>query len=571
MSFRWKLLISNLVIITLLLGLFYFSTEQWMKNYYRATIREDLENQAEMLGSVLDFSNPDLDQEVDRITRTKSYRITVLDEQGRVLADSAFSGTTLDELDNHLNREEIAQAARSGKGSSVRYSTTLRDYFYYVAVRSPGGFLRLAIPMQRMEAVASDLTRALSARILLLFLVGSLLSAYLSWRITRKVDRLSEAAREIQAGRFVTSIPVDSSDELGKLARVLEEMSRKLQLQVQNLEEERNYLTTILNSMSEGVLVADERGRIIETNPAFRRIFSLPRDPVGKTPLEVVRDTQVRRGIWTVLEEQSQHEEEIHLGEKVLLARFAPIRGETKARGVVAVFSDISELRRLERIRKDFVSNVSHELKTPLTSIRGYAETLLDEASLAPVHRDFIHKIFRNASTLSEIVEELLQLSRLEGGERRLEKSQLSFQALMEEMEKEFAPEFSRKNVEFVYRNRAAADHFLAGESYIRRVFYNLLENALKYTEKGSVEVEMGCGDGELRFAVRDTGVGIPPEDLDRIFERFYRVHKDRSRSTGGTGIGLAIVKHIIQLHGGRVWAESQLGKGTTVFFTLPA
>jgi two-component system, OmpR family, phosphate regulon sensor histidine kinase PhoR len=305
-------------------------------------------------------------------------------------------------------------------------------------------------------------------------------------------------------------------------------------------------------------------------NPAFMAMFRVEKEPVGKMPLEVVRNSEIQKGIQQVLNSGNNHEEEVLAGEKVLLARFAPIGSGKQLAGVVTVFHDITRLRRLESLRKEFVSNVSHELKTPLTSIQGFAETLLEEKPRNPVHRDFLERIERNCQQLNQIIDGLFKLSSLESEDPPLEYQEIVFSQLVAELERDFEARLKEKDITLSSANRSGYEGFAAEPGYIKRVFHNLLDNALKYTECGEIRIEVDSSPGHLIFSVHDTGVGIPGGDLGRIFERFYRVHKDRSRQTGGSGIGLAIVKHIVQLHGGRVWAESELGRGTTISFTLP-
>ena len=238
--------------------------------------------------------------------------------------------------------------------------------------------------------------------------------------------------------------------------------------------------------------------------------------------------------------------------------------------GVVVVFHDVTEIRRLETLQKEFISNVSHELKTPLTSIQGYAETLLDDDQLDGFPKKFIERIFNNAGRLSEMIAELFKLVRLERGLQELDWVDISFSQLETEIKLDFDNYLAGKNIELKFENNFGGDTFLAGKGYINRVFNNLVENAVKYTEEGSVVVRISRDDGVARIEVEDTGIGIPSENIDRIFERFYRVDKDRSRGNGGSGIGLAIVRHIVSLHGGDVWAESRLGRGTKIIFTIP-
>lgn len=572
MSFRFKLLISFFLVILLSLGVFYVWTTQRLDSFLIGHVTSDLRDKLQLIDSLIELDTPRLDEFIDELAADSSIRITVIDSSGRVVADSEFSGSALRNLENHANRPEIVQAMLEGSGTSVRFSTSTETFLLYVAERLPGeeGFLRLAEAPEDIERLTEGFRRTLGLGTLLLLLVGGVAVWWISRRMTASIETLSTAALQITSGDFVSDIPVHSSDEVGDLARQMEEMSRRLEDQLALLESERNHLSAVLNSMTEGVLVIDGHGRISSTNPAFLQMFRLDSEPLGKMPLEVVRSADIHRGVEDILGSGEQREAELHHAGRVFQVRFSSIGDRSRVAGVVAVFHDITELRRLENLRKDFISNVSHELKTPLTSIQGYSETLLQEEGLDPTFSKFVEKIYRNASQLSEIISELFSLARLEREDQRMKMDCIRFSNLMEEMLHDFSDLLSEKNLDFVWKNRTETDCFHGSERYLKRVFSNLIENAVKYTDQGSIEVLMEEEDNRFRFCVRDTGMGIPEEHLDRIFERFYRVDKDRSRSSGGTGIGLAIVKHIVQLHRGRVWAESRLDEGTSIFFTLP-
>lgn len=572
MSFRWKLLFSYLLTLLAILVLSYIWTQDWLQNFYRDTIQSDLESQVQMMARLIDPERPDIDQAMDSLAADSPYRITIVDRQGYVIADTDFSGAALREMERHHERPEVRQAYRTPVASVARYSISSEEYRLYVAALFPDRqhVLRISVPLDDIGAMTWYLRQGLLWRLLVLLLIGAAATWLVVHGISGSVGSLIAAAQKISRGELVSFIPVTSRDELGDLARHMEEMSKQLRQQMAAVASERDHLTTILNSMREGVLVVDEDGRITITNPAFRETFDLVFDPVGKTPLEVVRSHQLGDGIERVLEGRHEMNLEVRKGGKTLLARFTPFGAHSRSGGVVVVLHDITELRRLENIRKDFVSNVSHELKTPLTSIRGYAETLLAEDSLQPTHKQFAEKIYRNADQLALIIEQLFALARLESGKEALPRERVDFIGLMMEMEEEFGGPLAEKGLDFHYQNLSDSKYFMASQTYIRHVFHNLLDNAIKYTERGGIQIKLERMEDDFLFSVRDTGVGIPAPDLVRVFERFYRVNKDRSRLTGGSGVGLAIVKHIVQLHGGQVWAESESGKGTTVFFTLP-
>jgi two-component system, OmpR family, phosphate regulon sensor histidine kinase PhoR len=566
---RWFGLFLATVAALVLVAVFW--TRQEVHESVLESARHQMEEQVRILAHLLEVGDPALDEKVDRAAQDTSYRITVIDLSGRVVADSAFSGQALQRMENHGNREEFREAREQGEGVAHRYSTSIDGWLLYSATGTADGrgFVRLAIPIAAQSFAGMNLWVPLIAGFLMLA-AGFLVFLSVGRRIGRQVEDLSQGWSKIREADFSHRIPLHSGLELGRLARETDETADRLQKRFAGLEAERDHFRTILRSMSEGVLVADGKGRIAKVNPAFMSMFRVEKDPVGKRPLEVVRNSEIQTGIHQVLASGGNHEEEILVGDKVLLARFAPI-GEAKQRsGVVTVFHDITRLRRLENLRKEFVSNVSHELKTPLTSIKGFAETLLEEHWSNPLHRDFLERIERNCQQLNQIIDDLFKLASLEGEDRRLKYRRIAFTDLVGDLQKEFQARLKENSINFSTANRSGHDSFAAEPGYIKRVFHNLMDNALKYTECGEIRVELDSSPGYLVFSVHDTGSGIPSGDLSRIFERFYRVHKDRSRRTGGSGIGLSIVKHIVQLHGGRVWAESEVGRGTVVYFTLP-
>ncbi len=571
MSFRIRLVLAFLLVVVLSLAVFSAWTSYRVDAHMYRVAEADLDSRLSMILTLIRVDDPALDALVDRLAADTRCRLTVMDPTGRVVADSALSGPTLAGIENHASRPEMAQALREGRGFSRRYSTTVDEYLMYVARRLPdgSGVVRIAQNPEVVAGFSAGLLRGIAATALVVALLGGLAVWLISRRMTVSIEKLSEAAQDIASGRFRTRIPVSSGDEFGILARRLEELAQRLEEQIRLLAAERNHLNAVLDSLTEGVLVTDAQGRITGSNPAFVQMFQPVAGPVGKLPLEVIRSVEVSEGVRRILDGGGRWEAEVHSGERVFLARFAPIGSGAEPTGTAVVFLDITELRRLQQAQRDFISNVSHELKTPLTSIQGYAETLLQE-ELPAVYARFVEKIYRNAAQLGEMIGELFSLARLESGGGELRIEAVDFTALLEGLRQEYAEQLQQRSLSFEIE-APPGDDFPADRRYIERVFRNLIENAIKYTERGGIRVRMERAEGEFRFSVSDTGIGIPQEHLSRIFERFYRVDRDRSRRTGGTGIGLAIVKHIVQLHNGRVWAESRLGAGTTMYFTLPA
>ena len=572
MSFRWKLFIAYIFLLVPALLVFYIWTERWLRSTYLEVVRDQLEREVRMLATVLDLDSAKLDEEVDQAVEGVGRRLTVIAEDGRVIADSSFSGSDLAAMENHATRPEIVAARRQGVGSSLRFSNSVGQPFLYVAYGPPkrGVSIRVSTSVQGIEEAAAALRRALAGQTVVLILLGLPQAFLLSRHFSRPLGELDEAARRIAAGDFSQPFGVRGTDEISHLGQTLHSMALQIEGQLIDLESERNHLQAVLHSMKEGVMVTDQEGRITAANPALSRIFNLESEPLGKNSLEVVSSVEVQSGVQGVLEQGATSECEVETDGRYLAAAFAPIRTGEEVKGVVTVFHDLSELRRLERARRDFVGNVSHELRTPLTSISGYSETLLQSEDFNDIQVKFLEKIYLNAVQLSEIVNDLLELSRLESKDLELSYTAVSLEALGKDLRNALEAPLSGKEIDLVFQDNSGTESFRAPEVHLRRILLNLLDNAVKYTEEGQVEVLLECRDSELSFSVRDTGMGIAEQDIDRVFERFYRGDQARAASLRGTGLGLSIVKHLVELLGGRVWLESKLREGTTVSFTIP-
>ena len=573
MAFRWKLFTAYVCLLIPALLVFYLWTESWLRGTYLEVVREELEREVTMLSALLDFDSESLDEQVDGAVKEAGRRLTVIAADGRVIADSDFSGPALHGLDNHATRPEVVEARRQGLGSSLRFSNSVQRQMLYVARRLPERdvSIRVSTRVEGIEQAAAELRRALAGHTLILILVGLPLAFLLSRHFSRPVRDLDESARRIAAGDFSRPFGATGSDEIGHLGRTLDSMAQQIQRQLRELESERNHLRAVLRSMEEGVMVTDQEGRITAANPALSKIFKLDSEPIGKSPLAVFRSVEVQSGIQGVLENGAALPCEVETNGQCLAAAFAPIRTGEEVRGVVTVFHDLSELRRLERARRDFVGNVSHELRTPLTSISGYSETLLQQGDLSDIQSRFLEKIHLNAVQLSDIVSDLLELSRLENTDLKLSYESVDMKTLERELRQDLeAPLAEKTRIELIFRSQPEEATFRAPEIHLKRILLNLLDNAFKYTQEGRLEVLLEQKGDDLKFSVSDSGMGIPEQDLDRVFERFYRGVQTRSEGLGGTGLGLSIAKHTVEVLGGKIWVESKLKEGTTVYFTIP-
>jgi two-component system phosphate regulon sensor histidine kinase PhoR len=541
---------------------------------------------------------PDVRQRAlqDRVTRLASgtsLRITVIAPDGRVLADSDRTWSEMRAMENHAGRPEVRAALGEGSGRATRRSaSTGRRYVYAARAFRTGGaaaggelwVLRLAQPLDDLARVRNHLAAAMALGLLASLAVIAIVSAWLDRRLLRPLAALIDGAGALAAGRR-GRLPVPEQRDLADLATAVNRMTGRVEEQIAAVEKERDHLRTILASMSEGVLVVDREGRAVLANPAFRRLFGLPDDVEGRLPLELTRRPELTALIRRTLAEGEARVEEVvvddvergggHELRTVALAG-SVLRSLAAEGGGVVVARDTSETTRLIQMRRDFVANVSHELKTPLSAIRGFAETLRDGALGEPATAErFTERILEQCRRLQEMLDDLLILSRLESVEIPLEARPVDLVRLADRCLETIAPYARERGIELVRGEPAGELPPLTGDrGALERLLLNLLENAVKYNREGGevrLRVARGEAGGELVLEVADTGIGIPQAALPRIFERFYRVDKGRARGEGGTGLGLAIVKHVAQAHGGRVEVESRHRQGSTFRVVLPA
>jgi two-component system, OmpR family, phosphate regulon sensor histidine kinase PhoR len=524
-------------------------------------------------------SSEELDRLVDAAARDVRARVTVVAPDGRVVADSSLSGLELAQVENHGSRPEVVAALSAGVGTATRRSATVKEDLLYVAVpvrhaERVYGVVRVALPLTGVEERVSDLQRAVGVALLLAFLVTAVLSALVARPLAGPLQEIMTAARQFAAGDLGARIRVQREDELGELARILNQSAMKLQERLTENARDRARNEAILSAMEDGVLGVDHRGIVLLANPALRRNLGL-QESVGRHYLEVIRQTEVGGVVERVLktgERRAVEVELLHL-RRVFQITAVPFPGnEGTPPGAVLTFHDATERQRLERVRRDFVANASHELRTPLTSIRGFVEALEDGALAEPdTSMRFLGKIRTHADRMAALVDDLLELSRLESGERPPRYEEVLPSEVVEDVLASFGRLAQSLGIELA-RGDDTAKPVVTDADRIRRILENLVENAVKYTGSGGrVVVSGGEGpEGGAVFEVRDNGPGIAAEHLPRIFERFYRVDKARSRELGGTGLGLAIVRHLAEGMGATVTVESTLGKGTAFRVTVP-
>ncbi len=516
-----------------------------------------------------------IDEEANRIGKQIEARVTLIAPDGRVVGDSAVAADALSSLENHAGRPEVMSARERGLGVSRRYSHTLGTDMLYVAV--PTGHplvttVRLALPLtdvaQQLRAVRRATLLALAVA-----LVSALALAWLSSHLLgRRVNAIAAAARAYAAGDLSRPARDYQDDELGTVARVLDDTVRQLAGRMAEVAEEEARLAAILTGMQEGVLVLDAQGRLQMVNRAAQGMLGVDEAAVGRPYLESIRHPGIVSSLRTALDGGHPDPVEFAVARPVrtLVARAAPI-SPTAAIGAVLVLHDVTDLRRADQVRRDFVANVSHELRTPLTAIRGYTEALADD-SLDPAERErFMAVITRQAERMERLVKDLLRLASLDAREEPIENEACSLQELLHAVVRDLSPTIEQKHQAVDVGVSPEVATVVTDVAKLQDALRNIVENASNYSPAGSrIRVSAARENDRIVLRVEDEGPGIPEADLERIFERFYRVDKARSRESGGTGLGLSIVKHLVQRLSGEVRAANRPGGGAVFTVKLP-
>ena len=497
-------------------------------------------------------------------------RVSLFDASGSAIADSATGALE----SARPTPPEVAGALEGRVAADVRPGRTGSPQVLHLAMPAPGGVVRVAGDLAPVEEVVADLRRTLLVVQVLGALLAFGLGVALADRLLRPVHELRDVLSDLADGDLSRRMPWRSGDEFAEIGRVIDRMAEDLRDRIQDLTAEKEQLRAVLLAMVEGVLVVDRERRVVLANPRLRELFGVWGEVVGRPALEVIRRAEVERALAdaaggdqpVLIELDAGEDRDRHL--EMHAVRF-PASGDLL--GAVAVFHDVTDLHRLERVRSEFVANVSHELKTPLTAIRGFAETLQAEGLTPEQRTQYLEVVLRHAGKLTDLIDDLLELSRIEGRHEPLQLSEVDVSALARLLVRDLTPRLEASGIR---ARLEVADGVVArtDRRALEQVLHNLLDNAVKYTDSGGkVDLRVAVAGDRVRIDVADTGIGIPEEDRARVFERFFRVAKARTRDLGGTGLGLAIVKHLVQAVGGDVFVESQEDKGTTVSVLLPA
>lgn len=584
-SFRFKLMLSYLLILLVMGGSVYFYLNNSLQSSIVASLTDNLLSQTRLAALMLNRNSSSLQQDAPllaaKLGETLTARVTIISADGAVAGDSEVKPAELGGLENHLSRPEVQEALKNGTGRAVRYSATVRHDMLYTAATFGNdghiaGIVRLALPLSTLQNVRSGLHKTLGSALLLSFLLTLIFSFILSRLTSRPLQQVAAIAKEIGKGNFNRRLPTEWHDELGDLAGIMNEMAAKLDDQLSRLTAERNRLDAILSGMGEGLMVTDRAGRITLVNPAFCRLFRVYEGLIGSPLSHISRHPALLESYDLVSQDKHELQKEMIVQtpeERFLSTHWVPLLNENGMQGVVAVFHDVTELKRLESIRRDFVANVSHELRTPVTVIKGYSETVLDGLIVENPEKtaEFVKIILSHSERLASLLNDLLSLSEMESPAFSFQMNSISVESSVRKVCNLLQGKAEAKGIVIKTSELRTISPVMADQGRLEQVFVNLLDNAVKYSsEGGSVCIDAVEEDDSIRISVKDAGPGIPAASIPRLFERFYRVDSGRSRKEGGTGLGLAIVKHIIQLHGGTIWVENNAeGPGATFSFTL--
>jgi two-component system phosphate regulon sensor histidine kinase PhoR len=515
-------------------------------------VRDRLEGRA-----LLPAEREELDALADRLGAAAGARVTLVAPDGTLVGDS------------ELSLESLTRAGRASPASD----RTGRPALLVAQAAAGGGEIRLSSDLSSVDQAVAELRRALWIAAGL-GLAGSLALSYLvSWLTLRPVEELRDVVRALAGGQLERRLRWRSQDELGEIAGSINRLAEQLRQRLDEATSEKEQLETVLASMVDGVLVLDRDDRILLANPRWRELLGVWGEVRGRRPIEVIRHAGVADTLREAAETREIVVREVELGgaeprHVQIHAVGLPTQGSRA--GTVAVFHDVTGIRHLEQVRRDFIANASHELRTPLTVIRGFAETLLH----GPVSREelkpMLEAIARNGERLGNLVDDLLELSRIESRKHPLQPTEVDVERVVRLLLRDLEPRLRAARLAAEVRAEPTPPA-LADPRALEQVLSNLLDNAIKYTNPGGrIAVGIAPRDGQVRVAVEDSGIGIPEADRSRIFERFYRADKARSRALGGTGLGLSIVKHLVQGMGGDIFVESEPGRGSTFTFTLP-
>ncbi|MGC9089751.1 MAG: ATP-binding protein [Caldisericia bacterium] len=565
-----RLLISSLLTILIPLILILFVSTIYIRNssikIYESNLLEIAYTLEEPIKEKLSFENKTkIDEYIKSLKIEKGFRLTVIKPDGVVLGDSILDPIT---MENHKSREEVIEALNGKIGKSIRYSTSTKENMLYVALPVYDSsnniilVIRVSFSLKELNGLINRTILHIISISLIGLLIGLILSIYYSKYFISSMNEIKDFLKELSRKNYGKKFLIKKGDEFGEINHYLNLLSNELEENIKSYNKEKIEINTILSSIEEGVLVTNSFGLITLNNKIFEDIIK-EFDIKNKYYWEVIKNIEVIEFIKNVLKTKETLKKEIFINNKNYLIKgfFLLTINE-----FVFTFFDTSLIKKVEEVKRDFVRDASHELKTPLTAIKGFVETLEEEIG----KNKYIEIIKRNIERMINIINDLLTLSKIEDKDIKLEISEFDFLEMINNVIKIFSGKIKEKNLKV----KIEIDNYdtkMKGDFYkLEQVFINLIDNAIKYTEEGEIKINYFVKNSSVIIEIIDTGIGIPEEHIDRIFERFYVVNKSRSRKLGGTGLGLSIVKHIVLLHGGKIEVESEVGKGSKFTITLP-
>jgi len=598
---RWRIAIPYLVLLVLAMGGMTVYLSDVVRQSYLDELQEKLTAEAQLIGDAVEM---ELEWEgasgrfnglAQHYADLLDARVTFIDVEGIVLGDSHANWT---EMDNHLGRPEIQAALEQERGISTRFSRTMGFRMMYAAVTVESaegvqGFARVALPVSQVEAQVSRLRGVILLVALAVILAAAVLAVFIAERIAQPVRHLTEVVHRLAAGDLDARLLPVTDDEIGELTRSFNQMAIQLRSTINSLTEQRSQLSAVLENMADGVLITDDQGLVDLINPAAARFLGAERErSLGRSFAQVARDHRVI-DLWRrCYEERKEQVEPIEMERRdaFLQVIATPLRQGDQA--CLIILQDLTRVRRLETVRRDFISNISHELRTPMAALKALVDTLRDGALQdPPAAKRFLDRMDVEVDALTQMVQEFLQLSRIESGRAPIRLEPASVAELVIPPVERLRPQAERAELSVTVEIVPDLPEVLADTDRIQQVVTNVVHNAIKFTPPGgTIAVSASLlqsileenwppaeaapdfdrdSSGEwVAVRVKDSGVGIPVDDLPRVFERFYKA--DRARSGGGTGLGLSIAKHIVRAHDGTIWAESVEGEGATFTFVLP-
>jgi two-component system phosphate regulon sensor histidine kinase PhoR len=589
LSIFWKQFFSSVLITLIILSLFVFFAVRELRSYDESVTGEMLLASANAVGETLrpalEGGRPsDVDSLLKKLGAKSDMRITVIDRNGNALGDShkipRAAGT-------YSDSPEVKEALSGEVGKGRRYSSELESEMYYLAVPVKDGSgniiaaVRTALPLGSLQGDPAAPEKHVVYIAALLAVLSALLFFIVTKKITSPLLGIISISEELARGNLDVSIPAASEGgEASRIKGALDKMARNLSGLFKEVSREKNQLKAVLGAMSEGVMVLSSDGKVVITNNALRNMFNLKEEPGRKPFWEIIRNRELTRLVEGVLERRTPDSKEIfylYPDERHYFVNVIPL--DSPDREIIVVMFDITDFKRLEKIKADFIANVSHELRTPLTAIKGYTETLEEEAYESPEDRvHFLGIIKRHTDRLINIVSDLLVLSEVEsrdtafGDAAIAEVEEINLNEVIKSSLEALRSAAAEKDLDVSFATDNGAHRIKASRFLLEQMFINLIDNAVKYTpDSGKIAIRISSSaGGAVLTEIEDTGIGIPKEHLPRIFERFYRVDKTRSRNLGGTGLGLSIVKHVVIMHGGKIDVHSEEGKGSRFSISLP-